>query len=249
MNDDYRNLLIKFGISPTAANVYLALLNIGRGSSDNIAKKASTYKANVYEALHKLIDKGLVSCIIEGKKKVYIPTSPEKLLDVLEENEQKEKQKYEEFKKEMKIIIPKLVVKYNAIKEKDIFEIYRGRNGYKALIRDVLRETPKYWKGFGNLQVQQYFPNNFKFWFKHTKFMLFSTVSEEFSKRLKEARKTTKVEIKQLPEDLYMQIVWTIFGDNLLILIYEPEIIALRIKSEQVCKTFSDQFDYLWKKY
>jgi len=117
------------------------------------------------------------------------------------------------------------------------------------LIRDIIRENPKYLKGFGNLQVQEYFPNNFKSWFKHTKFMLFSTTSLAFEKRLKEARKTTKVEIKYLPEDLYMQIVWTLFGDNLLILIYEPELIALRIKSEQVFKTFSDQFDYLWKKY
>jgi len=76
-------------------------------------------------------------------------------------------------------------------------------------------------------------------------------LKETFSefKRLKEAKRFTKVEIKFLPEEVYMQMVWTLFGDNLLILIYEPEIIALRIKSEPIVKTFSSQFDYLWKKH
>ena len=79
--------------------------------------------------------------------------------------------------------------------------------------------------------------------------MLFSVKSEAFSKRLKEAKRFTKIEIKFLPEEIYMQMVWTLFGENLLILIYEPEIIALRIKSETIVKTFSSQFDYLWKKH
>ena len=144
--------------------------------------------------------------------------------------------------------MPNLLAKYKSVKERDLFEIYKGKKGYKALINDILREKPKYWKGFGNLQVQEYFPYDFPKWFKNTKFMLFSTKSDIFLRRLKEAKKSVKVKIKFLPEDLYMPIVWTLFGKNLLILIYEPEVIALRIKSEQIVKTFSNQFDYLWKK-
>ncbi len=79
--------------------------------------------------------------------------------------------------------------------------------------------------------------------------MLFATKSNEFSRRFKEAKKTTKVNVVWLPEDIFMPIVWTLFGDNLLILVYEPEIIALRIRSRQIVNTFSSQFDYLWKKH
>jgi len=46
-----------------------------------------------------------------------------------------------------------------------------------------------------------------------------------------------------------MPIVWVIFGENVLIALYEPDIIVLRIKSKQVVSSFSNQFDYLWKKY
>jgi sugar-specific transcriptional regulator TrmB len=239
----------KFGISLTAAKAYIALLEVGKASADRVAKKSGTYKANAYEALEKLIDLGLVTYVHEGRKRLFIATNPEKLVDAVEESRQKAVEKCDELKKEIEKIMPQLVAKYSSIKEKNLFEVYRGESGFRTMIREILREKPEYWKGFGNLQVQAYFPQNFKSWFRHTKFILFATRSDMVEKRLGEARKTTKVEIKWLPEDMYMQIVWTLFGDNLLILIYEPEIIAFRIKSEQVVKTFSSQFDYLWERY
>ena len=33
------------------------------------------------------------------------------------------------------------------------------------------------------------------------------------------------------------------------IIIYEPDLIIMRIKSEKIVKTYSSQFDHLWKKY
>ena len=79
--------------------------------------------------------------------------------------------------------------------------------------------------------------------------MLFSNRNETVMNRLKEAKKTTSVKIIWLPEEVQMEVVWTLFGENLLILIYEPDIISIRIKSKRVVKTFSQQFDYLWKKH
>jgi len=249
MQKDYAAVLTKFNISPTAAKVYVALLDLGKSSADRIAKKLGTYKANVYDALDRLMEAGLATYLIEERKKLYLPTNPKRLIYVVNAFEQKALADYEEFRKDIRQIAPDLCAKYDHIKEKDLFEVYKGHEGYKAMITDILREKPKYWKGFGNLQVQEFFPYNFPKWFKNVKFMLFSTKSEVFSRRLKEAKKVTQVKIIFLPEGLYMPVVWTLFGNNLLILIYEPEIIALRISSERIVRTFSNQFDYLWKKH
>ena len=239
----------KFGLSETAAKVYIALLELGKASADKIAKRVGTYKANTYDALERLIEIGLVSYIIEGKKKLYIPTSPEKLVDSAEEAKQKYLDNYDNLKKDLERIMPKLSSKYNSVKEKEIFEIYVGKKAYKSMIKDILREKPKFWKGFGNLQVQEFFPNDFKVWFRSTKFMLFSNKSDVVIQRMRDAKRTTSVKIIWLPQELQMEVVWTLFGKNLLILIYEPDIIAFRIKSERVVRTFSQQFDYLWKKH
>lgn len=246
---DYQQLLIKFNISPTATKVYLALLEIGKASADKIAKKAGTYKANVYDALERLEENGLVSHTIEENKKLYLPTNPEKLISTAEEIKRKTLENYEDLKKDLEKVMPELLLKYKSIKEKELFEIYRGKKAYRAMINEIIKERPKFWKGFGNLQVQEYFPYDFVRWFQKVKFMLFATQSDQVLKRLKEAKKITKVEIKWLPKEIYMPIVWTIFGSNLLILVYEPDIVALRIKSAQIVKTFTHQFEYLWKKH
>ncbi|MBI5228320.1 hypothetical protein HY988_07035 [Candidatus Micrarchaeota archaeon] len=249
MTEEYTKILTKFDISPTAAKTYVALLELGKTSADKLAKRVGTYKANVYDALERLIERGLASYVIEGKKKFYFATRPEKLFSTLEDTKQRAIEEYDEMKKDIEKIMPKLSASYESIKEKNIFEIYQGKKGYRTMILDILREKPKYWKGFGNLQVYEFFPQNFQKWFKSIPFMLFSTKSKQMLERLENAKKMTEIKTIWLPQELYMPIVWVLFGDNLLIIIYEPDIIALRIKSEQIVKTFANQFDYLWKKH
>ena len=249
MREDYVEILKSFEISPTASKVYIAMLELGKSSADKIAKKVGTYKANVYDALDRLIDLGMATYIVEGKKKLYLPTNPEKLIVASEESRQKSVEKYDQLRSDLQKIMPQLTAKYNSIKEKNIFEVYVGKKAYKAIMSEISREKPRFWKGFGNLQVQEFFPNEFKRWFDGVKIRLFSTKTQSVLNRMKEAKKTTSVQIEWLPKELHMPIVWTLFGNNLLILIYEPDIIALRIKSQQIVKTFSNQFDFLWDKH
>lgn len=93
------------------------------------------------------------------------------------------------------------------------------------------------------------FPNEFKRWFRKCPFRLFSTKTEEVVKRMKEASKTCNVQVTWLPKEMYMPIVWVVFGNNVLIIIYEPDIILIRLQSKQIVETFSNQFEHLWNKY
>ncbi len=248
MNEEIA-ILQRLELSPTAAKVYLTLLELGKSSVDRIAKKAGKYKANVYEALDKLGETGLVTILHEGNKRLFFPTNPQKLPQIVEDFKEKQLIKAREMEKELSIIIPRLQAKYESVKEKDLFEIYRGRKAYKALLNEIVNEQPPVWKGFGNLQVQEIFPIESQRWFKNIPLKLFSTKSKIVLDRLEKAREITTVEIKWIPKEIFMPIVWVVFGNNVLIIIYKPEIIVLRIKSKQITQTFSNQLDYLWKKY
>lgn len=241
--------LQKLDLSPTAAKVYLVLLELGKATADRIAKRAGTYKANVYDALERLQEAGLSTYLHEENKKFYLPTNPAKLPQIIEEFEKRQQEKTEALRKDIQQLMPQLTAKYESVKEKELFEVYRGRKAYKALISEILKEKPTYWKGFGNLQVQAFFPIEFQKWFHGVSFRLFSAKTKTVLERLQEAKKTSDIQITWLPKEVYMQVVWVVFGENVLIIIYEPDIIVLRIKSSQVVKTFSDQLDYLWKKY
>tara|TARA_Y100000310_G_C20622048_1_gene783907 strand:+ start:791 stop:1549 length:759 start_codon:yes stop_codon:yes gene_type:complete len=242
-------IIQKFGLSKTAAKVYMAMLELGQASADKIAKRANTYKANVYDAIDKLAKTGLSTYIYEDNKKLFIPTNPEKLPDVLDEFKRKELVRMEELKKDISALMPQLKAKYASIKEKELFEVYRGRRAYKLVIEEILREKPKVWKGFGNFQIQEAFPLEYQRWFKKCPFRLFSTKTKKVECLKKEAEKTCDVKVTWLPEEVFMPIVWVVFGKNVLIIIYEPDLIMMRIKSDKVVKTFSSQFDHLWKKY
>ena len=143
-------------------------------------------------------------------------------------------------------VLQKLETLYTSTKAKDTFEVYRGKQAYKTLIAEIVREKPAYWKGFGNLQIYDLFHLEFHRWFKDIPIKLFSAKSDVVLRRFEEAKASADIEIKWLPQELHMPVVWVVFGNNLLIVIYEPEIIVMRIKSKQIVETFSSQFDYLW---
>lgn len=249
MAQDYTLLLTRFNISPTSAKVYIALLELGKATADKIAKRVKTYKPNVYDALDKLAEKGLSTYIYEENKKFFIPTNPDKLLQIVENIKEEQISRAEALKQDISKLMPQLKAKYESVKEKELFEVYRGRKAYKAVVQEILKEKPKVWKGFGNFQIQSAFPIEYQRWFRKVPFHLFSTKTKEVIKRMNEAKKTCDVKVAWLPKEVYMPIVWVVFGDNVLIIIYEPDLIMMRIKSEKIIKTFSSQFDYLWKKY
>ena len=135
MQADDVEIIRKFGLSDTAARVYLALLELGKASADKIAKRVGTYKANTYDALDRLIEIGLASYIIEGKKRLFIPTSPEKLKDSAEEAKQRADDNHETLKNDLERIMPKLSAKYRSVSQKEIFEIYVGKKASMSLIK------------------------------------------------------------------------------------------------------------------
>ncbi len=243
---EYEDLLQRLNLSPTASKVYLVLLETGKSTADIIARKAHTYKANAYDALGRLEHAGLVTSHIEHKKRLFAATSPEKIEAILDDKEHQEILKFELVRRSLQEALPKLQAVYNSAKEKDVFEIHRGRQAYKSLIAEILKEKPAYWKGFGNLQIYDLFHLEFHRWFKDIPIKLFSAKSDVVVRRFEEAKASADVKIKWLPQGVHMPIVWVVFGENLLIVVYEPEVIVIRIKSGQIVKTFSSQFDYLW---
>ena len=246
---NYVTLLEEFGLSKTSAKIYLAMLELGQASAGKIAKRAGTYKANAYDAIEKLEKFGLSTYIYEGNKRLFIPTNPEKLPEILEDIKRKELERIKNLQKDINKIMPQFKAKYGSIKEKELFEVYRGRKAYKLVIEEILKERPKIWKGFGNFQIQEAFPIEYQRWFKTCPFRLFSTKTKKVQKLKAEAEKTCDVKVTWLPKEVYMPIVWVVFGNNVLIIIYEPDLIMMRIKSQKVVKTYSSQFDHLWKKY
>ena len=64
------------GLSKKEALVYLASLEIKEPTALSVAKQTGLPRPSVYRVLDKLVEKGLMGEVVEGKKRVFVPEDP-----------------------------------------------------------------------------------------------------------------------------------------------------------------------------
>lgn len=77
--------LKNLGLTNKEADVYMGLLQLGRGSAHSIARKSGQKRPTVYVILDELIEKGFVEQVPRTKKQVYTAKSPDEVFAVAHE--------------------------------------------------------------------------------------------------------------------------------------------------------------------
>ncbi len=120
--------LQSLGLTPNEIKVYLALLQLGKATATPLRKATKLHTSRIYEALHSLSSKGIVTYTILAKKKRYRPLDPESLIELVHQTEQ-----------EVKEIIPAL----KSMQGKEVMpqtaEIYEGIKGIKSVLDLALK--------------------------------------------------------------------------------------------------------------
>jgi len=80
--------LTDLGLTPREAQVYTALLEIGQGTPVTVAKKTGLKRTTIYLDLESLRRKQLVGLMPKGKKQVYSPDPPSRLVQRAQQQEQ-----------------------------------------------------------------------------------------------------------------------------------------------------------------
>ena len=126
--------LQKFGLKEKEINVYLALLNLGPSPVRKIAQRANINRGTNYDILRKLVKMGLVSYYEKRSHKYFTPEDPAKIIDILQERENK----IAKTKSELKKIIPDLQSFYSKISQRPFVRYYEGYSETKEILKDVL---------------------------------------------------------------------------------------------------------------
>ena len=128
--------LRKLGLKEKEVGVYLAGLELGPTTVQNIAKQAGTARPTTYEILEVLKEKGLFQETKQQKKRYFIAQSPEKILSIL----RLQKRELEEKEREFIRIIAALDTKYGS-KDKSGVQVFKGVEGLEVL-KERLLFTP-----------------------------------------------------------------------------------------------------------
>ncbi len=124
----YSEIFQELGLTLNEAKIYQTLMETGETTVGNIAIKGKIHRRNVYDAIHRLIEKGLAFQILAKGENIYKAVDPVKLLEIIKEKEDR-----------LKKVLPELARQYKSTPRGQEAFVYRGVEGFKNYLRDILR--------------------------------------------------------------------------------------------------------------
>jgi sugar-specific transcriptional regulator TrmB len=226
--------LLHIGLTKTEAKIYLILLDITKSQAGVLSRKTGIHRRSIYDALDRLIKKGLVSYIMENDKRFYMAVDPKRVQEIIDAQ-----------KAEVDDIMPLLLSKFQEHKGKQETLFYRGKEGVKTIFEDQIRDGHDvYIIGASH----------------HAKELLKYYIPHYTNKRVKKkvklhalyAGKKHKFEVplssvRYLPDSFASLVSTNIWGDKAAIILWLPhDPVAILINQPDIAKTFKKYFDTLW---
>lgn len=119
--------LKNLGLTKSEAQIYISILELGQTNISKIADKSGINRRNIYDSVSTLLDKGLIFQIVGEKEGVYAGVDPDKLIELIQSKEIA-----------LEKILPELEEKYHTRKVSERANIYKGVDGYKQYLKDIL---------------------------------------------------------------------------------------------------------------
>jgi len=230
--------LQEFGLSNTEAKVYLALIQLNRSQAGEITKRSGVNRTNVYDALERLIEKGLVSYVTENNKKVFEAVGPDRFGLVIQEKQEK----LLEVIKELKSNQPNKQSKENA-------SIFRGKMGIKTIFEDMLKERKELLVYGAESKFRDMFPYYQKHW-NDERARLGLGLKIIWNEKVKEIKKKEHlklIEMRFLPESYDFPSTNFIYSDRVVTIVWTENPLAFMIVSKDIVKSNTHFFNILWK--
>ena len=227
--------LLHIGLTKTESKIYLMLLDITKAQAGVLSRKTGIHRRSIYDALDRLIEKGLVSYIMENDKRYYMAEDPKRVQSLIDEQ-----------KEQVYSLLPLLQAKFSEHKGKQETLFYRGVEGVKTIFEDQLLDEKTVYVIGASRSVRDimkfYIPHYTK---KRVKkriplHMIYAGERREFPIKL--------TKIKYLSKEFGTLVSTNIYGDKVAIILWLPhDPVAILIKQPDVAKTFKNYFDMLWK--
>jgi len=127
------------GLSDKETRVYLAALEIGRATADQLAKHAKIKRPTTYVQLESLMRMGLMSTYEENHKTYFAPESPELLKRLLA----KQKESIDSKERDLTSLLPDLLRQFESAGERPIVRFFPGKEGVTTSREEALGTKEK----------------------------------------------------------------------------------------------------------
>lgn len=235
--EELRLTLEKYGLSHNEAKVYLTLLNLGSAMAGKIAKEAMMDRTSCYDALKKLVKRGLVVYALEANRKLFKTISPDRLVGILKEKEE-----------EISEIMPQLKEIYRPEKGKSNVTMFKGYKGLKSVFEDILESA----KGKDNLVIDSSgkFKEKMPYYVPHyVKGLEKNRIKvRHIVRRGVDIHPSKTTTIRYFSKEAKETVVSTnIYGNKIAIILWTDIPEAIIIENKAAADSYRDYFEVLWK--
>ena len=236
--------LEKFGLTQKESKVYLASLELGDSTANDISIKSNLPRTLVYDILERLIGRGLVSYSVKDNKKHFFAVHPKEFLSLLREKETA-----------ISSIMGELetIYKKEGIKRPKV-EIYEGVEGMKTVMNDIFNSGAGEFLAYGSSRssyeiIPAFMDDWHKRRIKHKIVMkiLYNNTRQarEKVKRINLSLKLTRY--KFMPIELESPTATIIYADKIVLQSWTKEPFAVMIKNKEMAENQKKYFNELWK--
>ena len=231
-------ILEDIGLSNAEIKVYLTLLELGTSTAGPILEKSGLQNSVVHMTINKLIERFSVTFIKEGKRNHYQATNPRHIIDFINEK----KERFEE-------ILPELLVKQQQAKEKPEIITFRGINGIKELLMELLEAGGKEHHTFGSTAKSLILGDAWWVSYHKKRSQLGIKAKLLFNESLahwKAEKKYPKSEVKYTKAGFEPLTETIIRNDKIGVIIWSDKPLGITIHQKEAAKSYDQFFKIIW---
>jgi sugar-specific transcriptional regulator TrmB len=230
--------LEEIGLSKNEAKVYLSLAVLGCTTAGKISKHSKVPRPNVYDALERLQQKGLVSSTMNEEKKHFQVSDPNVLMSIIRE------------KKDMlNRLMPKLILNQQMAKGSEL-QIFEGIQAAQNMFYNFLEiNQTLYVIGAPKIAIDliQPFLESFHGKRAEKKMQMVLIYNSDSVERVKYINKNMPYTTAKVLEKQYDSPITThICGDEVVFILWQANPLVIRIKRADLAKAYRGYFDILW---
>lgn len=233
--------LAQLGLEQNKAKVYLAVLELGSGSAQEIGERAGLQRTTTHEILQILLARGLVSLTTKGRTRMYVAEKPSKLKKLLIEKEKK-----------LDAILPELELLYNTEGLRPRVRFYEGVEGVKTILEDTLTVQNKQLYGILSMEDLYEIPGK-RFMTEYVERRVGADITlHVIRSQTKEIEETwppsrkEKRELRYAPSYLVFPMTMYLYDNKVCIIGTKTENFGMMIESKEFYETMKNFFDVMW---
>jgi HTH-type transcriptional regulator, sugar sensing transcriptional regulator len=238
---DMEAWLAQAGISGKLYRAYMASLELGQATINQIAARAGLGRTTAYSIIERLQEEGLVRIVDQAEKRFVVPEDPQVML-----------QRAEARRRTLSDLMPELRALYNMSRVKPEIRFYEGEAGVATVLWDTLTARSKLLRGILSMKellespgfdkMQEYIAKRIE---RGVALKVLRSSAED-TDSIWSAPGTDLRELRYAPAHINLAMTTYVYDDKVAIISSKREDYGLIIQSQDFAHLYSAMFDGLW---